>query len=326
MWQYADQLIDAFVDDGSCEFVEPVRRAVHADRHRRPRGRARIRPLAVPRPPVDGARRDRPQAAGVPLRALQRVHRGPPPEPTRRRPDRSGDRHLPGRLDAGGEGCGADRRQPLRRRAGDDRPAADLRACECSPSGPTCRSWSATTATGSRTSSRRRCGSRARCAPSSGWRGCRTTLGGVEIPAGATLMLAPGACNRDQRVFDDPARVRHRARQRAAAHRVRARHPHLRRCAARPRRRPGHAQPVPRPDHATSRSRRAEHGPAGDRRYEYLPTFFLRGLQRLHLEFTPAADRAHRRRVGRDVDMISFVMRVAAGRPSCRRRSASRCR
>ena len=33
----------------------------------------------------------------------------------------------------------------------------------------------------------------------------------------------------------------------------------------------------------------AHHGPAGERRYEYLPTFFLRGLQQLHLEVTPAA-------------------------------------
>ena len=32
-----------------------------------------------------------------------------------------------------------------------------------------------------------------------------------------------------------------------------------------------------------------QHGPAGARRYEYLPTFFLRGLRQLHLDFTPAA-------------------------------------
>ena len=31
----------------------------------------------------------------------------------------------------------------------------------------------------------------------------------------------------------------------------------------------------------------AAHGSAGDRRYEYLPTYFLRGLINLHLEFTP---------------------------------------
>jgi cytochrome P450 len=30
-----------------------------------------------------------------------------------------------------------------------------------------------------------------------------------------------------------------------------------------------------------------EHGPAGARTYEYLPTFFLRGLQSLHLELAP---------------------------------------
>ena len=31
------------------------------------------------------------------------------------------------------------------------------------------------------------------------------------------------------------------------------------------------------------------HGPADARRYEYAPTYILRGLKRLHLEFTPAA-------------------------------------
>ena len=31
----------------------------------------------------------------------------------------------------------------------------------------------------------------------------------------------------------------------------------------------------------------AEHGPAGARRYEYAPTYILRGLSRSHLEFTP---------------------------------------
>ena len=29
------------------------------------------------------------------------------------------------------------------------------------------------------------------------------------------------------------------------------------------------------------------HGPAGARRYDYVPTYILRGLTRLHLEFTP---------------------------------------
>jgi hypothetical protein len=29
------------------------------------------------------------------------------------------------------------------------------------------------------------------------------------------------------------------------------------------------------------------HGPAGARRYDYVPTYILRGLMRLELEFTP---------------------------------------
>jgi hypothetical protein len=31
-----------------------------------------------------------------------------------------------------------------------------------------------------------------------------------------------------------------------------------------------------------------EHGPAGARRYEYLPTYFLRGLTSLTIDFTGA--------------------------------------
>ena len=31
-----------------------------------------------------------------------------------------------------------------------------------------------------------------------------------------------------------------------------------------------------------------QHGPADARRYSYVPTFILRGLTRLHIEFTPA--------------------------------------
>jgi hypothetical protein len=31
-----------------------------------------------------------------------------------------------------------------------------------------------------------------------------------------------------------------------------------------------------------------KHGPAGARQFHYVPTFILRGLTRLYLEFTPA--------------------------------------
>jgi cytochrome P450 len=33
-----------------------------------------------------------------------------------------------------------------------------------------------------------------------------------------------------------------------------------------------------------------KHGPSGERRYRYLPTFMLRGLTKLHLEFTLAEE------------------------------------
>ena len=33
------------------------------------------------------------------------------------------------------------------------------------------------------------------------------------------------------------------------------------------------------------------HGPAGARRYKYAPTFILRGLRSLHLEFDPVNTR-----------------------------------
>ena len=84
----------------------------------------------------------------------------------------------------------------------------------------------------------------------------------------------------------DPHDVRHRPRQRPPAHRLRPRHPHLRRRPARPRRGPRHRQPLPRPHRATSPSTSPQHGPADARRYDYLKTFFLRGLQQLHLELT----------------------------------------
>jgi hypothetical protein len=33
----------------------------------------------------------------------------------------------------------------------------------------------------------------------------------------------------------------------------------------------------------------SQHGPAGDRRFSFEPTFILRGLTELHLQFTPVA-------------------------------------
>src|SRR4051794_39126244 len=115
----------------------------------------------------------------------------------------------------------------------------------------------------------------------------RTVLGGIEIPAGATLMLVPGACNRDPRTFEHPDEFdldRVNGRQHVAFGHG------LHTCAGAPLARAEGRVTLNRFLDRTSdiRISEREHGPEGARRYDYLPTYFLRGLQRLHLEFTPA--------------------------------------
>ncbi|HVX16736.1 MAG TPA: cytochrome P450 [Acidimicrobiales bacterium] len=112
-----------------------------------------------------------------------------------------------------------------------------------------------------------------------------TTLGGVDVPAGSSLMLAPGACNRDPRVFDHPHEFdldRPNARQHIGfGHGIHT-------CAGAPLARAEGRVTINRFLDRTANIAIAEqhHGPAGARRYEYLPTFFLRGLQHLHLDLT----------------------------------------
>ena len=79
-----------------------------------------------------------------------------------------------------------------------------------------------------------------------------------------------------------------RPRERPRAPRVRARHPLLPRAPRWPEPRDGSASNGCSTGCSTSGSREAEHGPPGARRYRYFPTYILRGLQRLHVEFTPA--------------------------------------
>jgi cytochrome P450 family 150 subfamily A5 len=109
-----------------------------------------------------------------------------------------------------------------------------------------------------------------------------TTLAGVDIPAGATVVLIPGACNRDPRLFDRPDKFdidRPNARQHIAFGHG------LHTCAGAPLARAEGKVSIHRfLDRTTDISiSDAHHGPAGDRSYEYLPTFFLRGLQKLRL-------------------------------------------
>ena len=113
----------------------------------------------------------------------------------------------------------------------------------------------------------------------------RTELGGVDIPAGGTVMLVPGACNRDPRVFPNPHEFdleRENARQHIGfGHGIHT-------CAGAPLARAEGRVTISRfLDRTTDIAiDEAAHGPAGDRRYEYLKTFFLRGLQELHLRLT----------------------------------------
>jgi cytochrome P450 len=115
----------------------------------------------------------------------------------------------------------------------------------------------------------------------------RTNLAGVDVPAGGTVMLIPGACNRDPRVFDDAHEFdidRPNARQHIAfGHGIHT-------CAGAPLARAEGRVTINRFLDRTGdiTISEKEHGPQGDRRYDYLPTFFLRGLRRLQIEFTPA--------------------------------------
>ena len=115
----------------------------------------------------------------------------------------------------------------------------------------------------------------------------RADVAGVEVPAGATMLVLPGAANRDPRTFPNPAEFdvdRANARYHIAfGHGIHhCAGAHLARAEGR--------VTINRLLDRTSDIRIAEavHGPAGDRRYEYLPTYFLRGLTDLNVEFTPA--------------------------------------
>ena len=114
-----------------------------------------------------------------------------------------------------------------------------------------------------------------------------TTIGGVDIPAGTTVMVLNSAANRDARKFERPNEFdpdRAGARQHLTfGHGV-----HV--C-------PG--APLARTEARISLERlldrmsdiritETEHGPAGARRYTYVPTYILRGLTHLNLDFTPA--------------------------------------
>jgi cytochrome P450 len=116
-----------------------------------------------------------------------------------------------------------------------------------------------------------------------------TTVGGVDLPAGTTVMVLNAAANRDPRHFDDPATfdpTRANARQHVSFGRG------IHTCPGAPLARAEARVALERLLDRTTDIRISEehHGPAGARRYHYLPTFILRGVTQLHLEFALAED------------------------------------
>ncbi|AFM16729.1 cytochrome P450 [Mycolicibacterium chubuense NBB4] len=113
-----------------------------------------------------------------------------------------------------------------------------------------------------------------------------TRIGDVAVPAGTTVMVLPGACNRDARKFDAPDEFRpDRPNVREQIAFIRGIHS----C-------PG--APLARAEGRISLERildrmrditisEEHHGPAGNRRYAYEPTFIMRGLSELHITFEP---------------------------------------
>jgi cytochrome P450 len=113
-----------------------------------------------------------------------------------------------------------------------------------------------------------------------------TTIAGVGVAAGTPVMLLNGAANRDPGRFECPAEFRVN-RPNASAHIAFGRGVHS--C-------PG--GPLARAEARVSLERILDrmgdirlsdehHGPPGARRFSYEPTWILRGLTRLHLEFAP---------------------------------------
>jgi cytochrome P450 len=113
-----------------------------------------------------------------------------------------------------------------------------------------------------------------------------TTVGGVDLPAGTMVMVVNGAANRDPEKFADPNEFsveRDNAREHLAfGHGI-----HFCPGAALARAEGRVAIERVLDRIGDIRISEAKHGPPDARRYDYAPTFILRGLQKLYLEYTP---------------------------------------
>src|SRR4051794_15356852 len=113
-----------------------------------------------------------------------------------------------------------------------------------------------------------------------------TTVGGVDIAAGTPVMLLNGAANRDPRRFECPEEFRI-DRPNAQTHIAFGRGNHS--CPGAPLARSEGRISIERILDRMRDIRLSEehHGPPGARRFDYEPTWVLRGLHELHIEFTP---------------------------------------
>ncbi|HEX2737298.1 MAG TPA: cytochrome P450 [Acidimicrobiia bacterium] len=113
-----------------------------------------------------------------------------------------------------------------------------------------------------------------------------TEVGGVEIPAGTTVMVVNGAANRDPRLFESPG-ASQVDRANARQHIAFGHGPHT--CPGAPLARAEGRITIERLLDRMDNIRisEKEHGPAGARRYDYVPTYILRGVSRLYIEFEP---------------------------------------
>jgi cytochrome P450 len=113
-------------------------------------------------------------------------------------------------------------------------------------------------------------------------------VGGVTIPAGSTVMLINGAANRDERKFECPHEFRPDrpdAREHVAfGHGI---HFCIGAALARAEGRITVQRVLERLDDIAVSEE--HHGPIEERRYRYVPTYMLRGLTELHLDFRPVA-------------------------------------
>jgi cytochrome P450 len=114
-----------------------------------------------------------------------------------------------------------------------------------------------------------------------------TTVDGVDLPAGTTVMVLNGAANHDPRHFESPAEFRV-DRENAREHLAFGHGNHF--CPGAPLARAEARVAIERllDRMGDIRISEAHHGPAGARRYTYAPTYILRGLTRLNLTFEPA--------------------------------------